>query len=211
MSAEKGLTVPGSTVIALFVTLGLLLPAVAWRLGDTLESEEAILEGDLHAPDGRFDASWTLAGSRLRVSEGEGEDRSIGTCTVSIEGDSGDAITTHFERNGTISDVFFLDPDGDGDSDVIVWITSAGSGSYAQVMGCHFDGSQWQLTDMTEIPAPLDIGYMGHDTLSRTVELLRRSFPIYRQRDTNASPTGIEKVLLYNFITGSWNLDPTQY
>lgn len=194
----------------LFVTLALLLPAVAWRLGDALKSDAAVLEGDLRRPDGGFDATWNLGDRRYRVHEGEGEARSIGSCTVTLLQESG-PVSTVFERNGTVSEVFFLDPDGDGESDLIIWITSAGSGSYAQVIRCHLDGSQWQQTDMTEIPEPLAIGYMGHDTLSRSAELLRRTFPIYRKGDSNASPTGVDKVLLYNFITGSWNLDPTQY
>jgi hypothetical protein len=45
-------------------------------------------------------------------------------------------------------------------------------------------------------------GYMGHDQFAVVESTLMRRFPVYRQADTNANPTGGMRQLQYKLIPG---------
>ena len=51
-------------------------------------------------------------------------------------------------------------------------------------------------------------GYMGHDEFTVVENVLIRRFPVYRDADTNAKPTGGMRQLQYKLIPGeaSWVL-----
>jgi hypothetical protein len=51
-------------------------------------------------------------------------------------------------------------------------------------------------------------GYMGHDEFAVVENILARRFPIYRDSDANAKPTGGMRQLQYKLIPGEagWTL-----
>ena len=72
-----------------------------------------------------------------------------------------------------------------------------------------------QRRSLSEITLPpldytpgADKGYMGHDQFAVVENRLARRFPVYRDGDTNASPTGGVRQLQYKLQRGEagWRL-----
>jgi len=53
-------------------------------------------------------------------------------------------------------------------------------------------------------------GYMGHDRFQVKGAYLVRRFPVYREGDANARPSGGERRIAYELVQGeaSWQLRP---
>jgi len=127
--------------------------------------------------------------------------------------------TTDFEHNhpeiyenlDPISDVHIADLDSNGFDEIYIITTSAGSGNYGKVMG--FASNKDKSISMINFP---DIqkddemfeGYMGHDIFSIGDNKLIRTFPLYKQDDTNQNPTGGKRKLTYGLFPGEamWQL-----
>jgi len=136
---------------------------------------------------------------------------SINILTIKPSGLSINNSIIEQEIDGTVSGAEIADINSDGFPEIYVYVTSAGSGSYGDLIAY---GSNNNKSISAIYLAPLaddsinSQGYMGHDTFSITDNSLQRQFPIYRQNDTNANPSGGLRHLQYTLFAGEagWQL-----
>jgi hypothetical protein len=107
--------------------------------------------------------------------------------------------------DGTVVGAEVGDLDVDGSPEVYVFVQSAGSGSYGSLVAYAVDNrkslSAIDLPPVTENEKAAK-GYMGHDDFAVVENRLVQRFPIYRDGDTNASPTGGTRQLQYKLTAG---------
>jgi hypothetical protein len=107
--------------------------------------------------------------------------------------------------DGTVVGAEVGDLDVDGSPEVYVFVQSAGSGSYGSLVAYAVDDrkslSAIDLPPVTENEKAAK-GYMGHDGFAVVENRLVQRFPIYRDGDTNASPTGGTRQLQYKLMAG---------
>ena len=130
---------------------------------------------------------------------------SNGTLTIRTFGqDEGNEI---FEQSiqGRVTGAETADLNHDGFPEVLVYVTSDGSGSYGTVIGYSSNNGK----SMSQIYFPptaenskINQGYMGHDTFSTAEDTLVQSFPVYRPGDTNSNPTGPTRQVQYALVEG---------
>lgn len=94
----------------------------------------------------------------------------------------------------------------DGSPEILVYLTSDGSGSYGRVIGYSVNNgksmSEISLPDITE-DKKISNGYMGHDEFAIVESTLCRRFPIYNPNDSNAKPTsGKTRQIQYKLVNG---------
>jgi len=112
-----------------------------------------------------------------------------------------------------VSKVFMADLNKDGFEEIYVVTNSAGSGTaatlYAYVSNRDKSVTPVYVQEVTEKDLKGAFkGYMGHDTFYVENGRLYRKFPVYKEGDSNANPTGGEKVIEYVLKPGeaSWQL-----
>ena len=117
--------------------------------------------------------------------------------------------------DGTITGAEIADLNADGWPELYVFVTSAGSGSYGGLLAYSVNRG----TSLTEIVLPdlmddkvASQGYLGHDQFAVVQNTLVRRFPVYRDGDTNANPTGGIRQLNYQLVAGeaTWTLKAGQ-
>lgn len=95
------------------------------------------------------------------------------------------------------------DLNSDGRPELLLYVTSAGSGSYGSVLAWSASKGHTLLPiTMPELSGKLAQGYMGHDQFAVVETTLMRRFPIYRPGDTNAKPTGGTRQISYKLVAG---------
>jgi hypothetical protein len=93
------------------------------------------------------------------------------------------------------------DLNGDGRPELILLVTSAGSGSYGSVLAWSASKGHTLLpVTRPELSGKLAQGYRGHDQFAVVETTLMRRFPIYRPGDTNAEPTGGTRQISYKLV-----------
>ncbi len=113
--------------------------------------------------------------------------------------------------DGTVTSAEIGDINSDGSPEIYIYIHSAGSGSYGDVIAYSANNKK-SLSDIYLPPLSDDkknsAGYMGHDEFTLVENVLARRFPVYKQGDTNAKPTGGIRDLTYKLTQGeaSWVL-----
>ena len=89
--------------------------------------------------------------------------------------------------------------------EVFVYLTSDCSGSYGKLIGYSVnDGksvSQVYLPDISE-NKEVNQGYMGHDEMAIVENTFCQRFPIYKEGDSNANPTGGMRQIQYKLVDG---------
>jgi hypothetical protein len=112
-----------------------------------------------------------------------------------------------------LTKVFLADLNKDGFEEIYLITNSAGSGSaatlYAYVSNNDKSVTPVFVQEITENDLKGSFkGYMGHDTFYVKDGKLYREFPVYKDGDSNANPTGDKKVLEYKLIPGeaTWQL-----
>ncbi|MFZ9615875.1 MAG: PliI family lysozyme inhibitor of I-type lysozyme [Fluviibacter sp.] len=130
---------------------------------------------------------------------------SINTLTIKPKGLKRDNKPITREINGTVVEAEVADLDADGSPEILVYTTSAGSGSYGGFIG--YAANHKKSLSMIFMPDIMDdkeasAGYMGHDEFSVVETRLARRFPIYRPGDTNSNPTGGLRQLYYVLTPG---------
>jgi len=109
------------------------------------------------------------------------------------------------EIDGTVTGVDTEDLNGDGYPEILVYVTSAGSGSYGTVV-CYSPNEGKSLSQVyfpeTAGNKKLSKGYMGHDEFEVIEGTLAHRFPIYKDTDSNANPTGKTKQVQYELKNG---------
>ena len=127
-------------------------------------------------------------------------DSSINQVTVRAEGPEGPIGQMEAEADGTITNVEIEDLNADGFPEIYVYVTSAGSGSYGSLIAYASNRnkslSQIYLPSIEDDPATSK-GYMGHDEFAVGEATFLRRFPIYKDGDTNAQPTGGTRQIQY--------------
>lgn len=113
--------------------------------------------------------------------------------------------------------VFLADLDGNGFEELYLVTRSAGSGSYATLYGFASNRDKsvsavyvQQVTEAQLEKGELFEGFRGHNTISLEDGKLVSEFPVYRESDTNANPSGGSKKVTYQLVAGEagWQLVP---
>ncbi len=150
-----------------------------------------------------FDQVFKLHGITFHVtSTNEG---SLNQLEITPSGLEVDNSVIKREIDGTLTGADVGDANGDGSPEIYIYVTSAGSGSYGQLIAYSANNKK----SLTEIYLPpLEDnpdnarGYMGHDKFSLVENTMVRRFPIYLQGDSNAAPTGGTRQLQYKLTAG---------
>jgi len=130
---------------------------------------------------------------------------SINPVTVRAETPRGVLEPLVAEADGSITGVEAGDLNGDGYPEIYVYVNSAGSGSYGSLIA-YASNRNKSLSQIYLPPIEEDFtaaqGYMGHDEFALGEGALLRRFPVYREGDTNASPSGGTRQIQYRLEAG---------
>ena len=163
----------------------------------------------LHANPLSFDKIVTLQGISFHVTTtGEGSLRQL---QIVPKGLAGNNVVIHQEIDGSVMDVVSEDLNADGSPEIYIYTLSAGSGGYGTVIGYSANNKKSLSTiyfPEMDVKSKESKGYMGHDRFSIVENSLVRRFPIYKENDSNANPTGGTRQLEYKLQMGeaSWVL-----
>jgi hypothetical protein len=175
--------------ICVAIALGILVLAGACARDDELVEISYFAEWD---------------GTTARVWIPTDEPRSIGTYRAEIEWPDGAIDRIRSERDGMIAGVWLADLESDGTIELIVALSSAGSGSYGSIhLHQHRDGAFVGI-HVSGLDGPESAGYMGHDVFTVEGGHLYRTFPVYAEGDPNAAPSGGRVRLRYSFDEDAW-------
>lgn len=97
------------------------------------------------------------------------------------------------------------DLNSDGSPELFVYTRSVGSGSYGNVYAFSVNNKK-SMSEVYFQPtaenSKINKGYMGHDEFSLVENTLGQRFPIYKEGDTNAEPTGGTRQVSYRLVEG---------
>ena len=117
------------------------------------------------------------------------------------------------EVDGEVVFAEVADLDVDGSPEVYIYVRSAGSGPYGSLVALAANNRK-SLADIY-LPTIADDpkaakGYLGHDEFRVVESTLVRRFPVYREGDSNAQPTGGMRQIQYKLAAGEagWYLRP---
>ena len=136
---------------------------------------------------------------------------SINTLRITVRGGRMGSRTFRQEIDGRVVGAEAADLDGNGSPEVYVYVSSAGSGSYGSLVayGVNAGRSATPITlpDLADDPVAGQ-GYMGHDQFRVAGRTLVRMFPVYRDGDPQAQPSGGHRRVQYQLVTGEagWRL-----
>lgn len=150
-----------------------------------------------------FKQDLSLQGITFHVSSAN--EGSINKISIIIEGLKSRLGSIQKDIDGTVAGAEIADLNSDGSPEIYIYTTSAGSGSYGNVIGVSIN----RMKSASDIYMPpitddkkLSDGYMGHDEFSIIESSLGRRFPIYKVGDTNNSPTGGVRQIEYKLTAG---------
>lgn len=109
------------------------------------------------------------------------------------------------EIDGSVTNAEIEDLNSDGFPELLIYTTSAGSGSYGNVIGYSVNNGK----SMSSIYFPpiaenkeAGKGYMGHDEFAIVETSLVQRFKTYKEGDPNSSPTGNIRQIQYKLVNG---------
>jgi len=155
----------------------------------------------------------TKTGKYFIISE-EKPSASISKITITPKGFTKVNEPMKIEESAPFDYALVADINGDGFDELYIITRGTGSGSYANIYG--FSSNKDKSVSQIYIPELSDDkfvelfqGYMGHDKFYVDGNKLMRKYPIYKKDDTNANPTGGDKILEYKLKMGenSWILE----
>jgi len=162
-------------------------------------------------PSSPFFAQMVLQGVTFQVESPN--DSSINQVTVRAETPGGELGLMEAEADGPVTNVEVEALNADGYPEIYVYVNSAGSGSYGSLIAYASNRnrslSEIYLPSLEDDP-DASRGYMGHDTFTVGEGALLRRFPVYREGDTNAEPSGGTRQVQYRLKAGEagWRLVP---
>ena len=149
-----------------------------------------------------FSTELTYPGSKIsfRVST-QGDSLMIQPSGLSVSNETlYHDITGYTVVNAEIGDLNI-----DSYPEVFVYLTSDGSGSYGKLIGYSVNNgksvSQVYLPEISE-NSEVNKGYMGHDEMAIVENTFCQRFPVYKEGDSNASPTGGTRQIQYKLVDG---------
>lgn len=157
----------------------------------------------LPAAGAQFDKALELQGIRFRVTGTRvGEMNTLTIVPAGLQIDNSPIVRP---IDGTIANAEVADLNGDGSPEIYVYVTSAGSGSYGTLVA--YGANNRKSLSEIYLPHLLDDrelahGYMGHDEFAVLEGRLGRRFPLYRDGDINARPTGGMRQIQYRLVPG---------
>lgn len=162
------------------------------------------------AAAGAFHRALSLQGYSFHVqASGEGSRQQL---TVSTRGGKLPIPPISQVVEGRVVDAEVADLNSDTLPELYVYVQSAGSGSYGQLVAYSVvKGQPLSPIYLQELTGPAAKGYQGHDDFRVVEGCLVRRFPIYKTGDSNAKATGGLRQICYKLRHGeaSWILRPT--
>jgi hypothetical protein len=150
-----------------------------------------------------FFAQMVLQGVTFQVESPN--DSSINPVTVRAETSDGPIGSIDTEADGTITDLEVADLNADGYPEIYIYVNSAGSGSYGSLIA-YASNRNLSLSEIYLPPiedgSDEAKGYMGHDEFRVVESIFARRFPIYRDGDPNAAPSGGTRQIQYKLVAG---------
>jgi hypothetical protein len=156
-----------------------------------------------------FDQKLSLQGVTFHVACAN--DSSMPQLTITPSGLAIDSSPVTREVDGQVVLAEVADLNVDGSPEIYVYVQSSGSGSYGSLVAYSANRkksiSEIHLPPITDDPKASK-GYMGHDEFRVVESTLVRRFPVYRDGDTNAKPTGGTRQIQYKLVAGEagWRL-----
>lgn len=174
--------------------------------GGSLAGSYQKIEGDLDQTQidkTIFRKNVTLQGISFSIStQKNGMETELTVTPYGLEIDNS-AVTQTID--GSVVDAEIEDLNSDGSPEVLMYTKSDGSGSYGNVIGFSVNNKK----SMSQIYFPpitdnkeLSKGYMGHDEFTIIETTLSQRFPIYKEGDSNANPTGGTRQITYKLFDG---------
>jgi len=179
-------------------------------VGLLLGSSPVFAAEAVSAADAGFEQTLELLGIRFKVSATNEGSLNRLTIRPTGAGITNSAIETGID--GSVTGAEVADLNNDGSPEIYVYVTSAGSGSYASLAAYAANDkkslSPIYLPPLADNPK-LSKGYMGHDQLSLGDGFLLQRFPLYRDGDSNATPSGGIRQVHYQLVQGEagWQLE----
>jgi hypothetical protein len=150
-----------------------------------------------------FDKTLELQGIRFHVTSANRG--SLNTLRIVPAGLEIDNSPITLKIDGSVTGAEVADLNIDGSPEIYVYVASAGSGSYGSLVAYSANRrkslSEIYLPPLKENRATAK-GYMGHDEFAVAGSTLVRRFPVYRDNDSNAKPTGGMRQLQYKLVPG---------
>lgn len=149
-----------------------------------------------------FSAELTYPGSKISFRVSTQED----SLMIQPSGLSVSNETLYHDITGyTVVNAEIGDLNIDSYPEVFVYLTSDGSGSYGKLIGYSVNNgksvSQVYLPEISE-NSEVNKGYMGHDEMAIVENTFCQRFPVYKEGDSNASPTGGTRQMQYKLVDG---------
>jgi heat shock protein HslJ len=156
----------------------------------------------------------TMTGKTVTVTETNPAGQSLSTLTLTTQGFATSSKLV-LEKN-KLTNILFQDINNDSFEELIILTQAQGSGSYGEAT-LYTTASTAELLpikvqDITEADTNqggLFEGYMGHDVFTIENNTFQREFPIYTKSDTNDTPTGGKRTILYtiNQVGGQYTVN----
>ena len=150
-----------------------------------------------------FDAILELQGIQFHVSSAN--TGSLNTLQIVPSGLEIDNSPIVREIAGVVTGAEVADLNSDGSPEIYVYVHSAGSGTYGSLVAYSANRrkslSEIYLPPVTENKSSAR-GYMGHDQFAVVENILVQRFPVYREGDVNARPTGGTRQIQYKLVPG---------
>lgn len=137
------------------------------------------------------------------TAEPVGESQSIQHCKLSTHRNK---ERVEFDIDGSIVHSWAGDADDDSSPEMYVWTQSTGSGSYGTLHIYEWTGDL-TARPLPDMPSRYANGYRGHDEFDMNDQVVIRRFPLYREDDPNAEPSGVRRELQYRLYINQWELD----
>ena len=134
------------------------------------------------------------------------KNKDITTLSISTFGLKGQDYRETFDiEEDQVINAEVEDLNSDGSPELFVYTQAMGSGSYGNVYAFSVNDKKSMSQVYFQPTAKnnkINTGYMGHDTFSIVENSLVQRFPIYREKDSNANPTGGTRQVSYKLIDG---------
>lgn len=134
---------------------------------------------------------------------------SLVNVTVETKGFTEENRSIYFTEIDPVISIFQADLDKNGFEELYLVTQAVGSGSYATIYGMSSNNDRSVSEIYFEGATPYNSksgdaydGYMGHDEFVLQDGILVNTYPVYREGDTDANPTGGKRRVIYGLVQG---------